>query len=272
MSLVDKSSRVYRHALCTTALSVVPALAQADYDDVIKMPEGVPPLGHQIYDVHTLIFTVCVVIGIVVFGVMFYSIVHHRKNADPEAVLFHRSTRAEILWTIIPVFILIGMAIPATWALIKTEDAGEADVTIRVTGYQWKWRYQYVGTKLDYYSNLAESSQAAIDSGQDPQDVQHYQLDVDNRVVVPVNKKVRLLLSSDDVLHAWWVPAFGVKRDAIPGFVNEMWFKATETGVYRGQCAELCGVKHGFMPIVVEVKTDEQYNNWLMEMSSAAGG
>ena len=219
-----------------------------------------------------LIFGICVVIGVVVFAIMFYSIIRHRKDAGHEAAQFHHSTKAEILWTIIPVFILIGMAIPATKALVEIEDASAAALTIKVTGYQWKWRYQYVGTNLDFYSSLAQSSRDALNSGQNPAEVQHYLLDVDNPVVVPVNKKVRLLLSSDDVIHAWWIPAFGMKRDAIPGFVNEMWFKATETGVYRGQCAELCGAFHGFMPIVVEVKSEEEYASWLAEKSAAAGG
>ncbi len=271
MSLAVKSFLGCRHALTGLVLSIIPALAQAGFTDVINMPKGVTPLSRQIYDLHMLIFGISVVIGVVVFGIMFYSIIRHRKSAGREASQFHHSTKAEILWTIIPVFILVGMAIPATRALVNIEDASDAALTIKVTGYQWKWRYEYVGTNLDYYSSLAKSSRDSLNSGQDPTTVENYLLDVDNPVVVPVNKKVRLLLTSGDVIHAWWIPAFGIKRDAIPGTTNEMWFKATETGVYRGQCAELCGAYHGFMPIVVEVKSDAEYTSWLAEKSAAAG-
>ncbi len=265
MSLSLKSSQGLGRALACLVLTGLPDLVQAGFLDTINMPEGVTPISNHAYNLHMLIFTICAIIGVVVFGVMFYSIVRHRKSAGHEAAQFHHSTKAEILWTIIPVFILVGMAIPATRAVIDIENSSEAQLTIKVTGYQWKWRYQYVGTNIDFYSSLAKSSQDAIDTGQDPAEVQHYLLDVDNRVVIPVNQKVRLLLTAGDVIHAWWIPAFGMKRDAIPGSVNEMWINASETGVYRGQCAELCGAYHGFMPIVVEVKSDEDYKKWLAE-------
>ena len=272
MSLAVKTYRGYHRTLAFLLLSALPVFAHAGFGDVLNMPEGVTPLSRDIHDLHMLILYICTAIGVLVFGVMFYSIIVHRKSAGHEAAQFHHSTKAEILWTIIPVFILVGMAIPATLAVIDIEDASEPDMSIKVTGYQWKWRYQYVGTDLDFYSNLAQSSHDAVNTGQDPKEVQHYLLDVDQRVVVPVNKKIRLLLTADDVSHSWWIPAFGTKRDAIPGFVNEMWFKPTEIGVYRGQCAELCGAYHGFMPIVVEVKSDEDYQKWLAEKSAAAGG
>jgi len=259
-------------AVVGVVLSGLPALAQAGFTDTINMPKGVTPISHHAYNLHMLILSICAVIGLVVFGAMFYSIVRHRKSVGHEAAQFHHSTKAEILWTIIPVFILVGMAIPATRAVIDIEDASDADVTIKVTGYQWKWRYQYQGTNLDFYSNLAQSSRDAINRGTNPAEVQHYLLDVDKPMVIPVNKKVRLLLTADDVIHAWWVPAFGMKRDAIPGFVNEMWIKASETGVYRGQCAELCGAFHGFMPIVVKVKSDADYKSWLAKQTAAPGG
>jgi cytochrome c oxidase subunit II len=180
---------------------------------------------------------------------------------------FDHSTKAEIVWTAIPVLILVGMAIPAAATLVKIEDTRDSELTVKVTGYQWKWHYEYLGQDVKFFSTLARKSDAArqTGSGIDPYTVENYLLDVDNPLVVPVGAKVRVLLTASDVIHAWWVPAFGMKKDAIPGFVNELWFRADEPGTYRGQCAELCGRDHGFMPVVVEVKTKEQYESWLAE-------
>lgn len=232
----------------------------------LNMTEGVTPISREAYDLHMIVLWICVWIGVLVFGVMFYSIYNHRKSRGVEAAHFHHSTAAEIVWSIIPFVILVAMAVPATKALIMMEDSSDPDLTIKVTGYQWKWRYEYVDDGVSFYSSLASESRAAIYG--DPTNVDNYMLDVDKPIVVPVNKKVRFLLTSDDVIHAWWVPALGMKRDAIPGFVNEMWAKIDTAGVYRGQCAELCGREHGFMPIVVIAKEQEEYEQWLAARQS----
>jgi len=232
----------------------------------LNMTKGVTELSAIIYDLHMLILWVCVVIAVLVFGAMIYSIIRFRKSrgAVPDTSMVH-SNKAEIIWTLIPVFILVAMAIPAARALIKIEDTRNSELTIKVTAYQWKWQYDYLDSGVTFFSTLAESSNFAREkgSGIDPNTVDHYLLEVDHHMVIPVDTKVRLLLTGNDVIHAWWVPAFGMKKDAIPGFVNEMWIKATETGTYRGQCAELCGRDHGFMPIVVDVVSKDDFNRWL---------
>ncbi len=249
-------------------LAAVGTSAFAAFSD-LNMPVGVTPISREAYELHMLMLIICVVVGIIVFGAMFFSMVKHRKSVGHEPAQFHHSTKAEIAWTIAPCIILVLFAVPATKALIKMEDTSEADITIKVTGYQWKWKYEYLEDGVTFYSNLAPSSRAAIYG--DPNAVDHYLLDVDARVVLPVGKKVRMLLTADDVLHAWWVPAFGMKKDAIPGFINEFWIRVDEdkTGVYRGQCAELCGKDHGFMPIVVEARNDESYKMWVAEQKAA---
>jgi len=206
-----------------------------------------------------------VIIAVAVFGMMIYSIVKFRHSQGAVPAKFDHSTKAEVVWTIIPVAILVGMAIPAAETLIRIEDTRNSELTIKVTGYQWKWQYDYLDQKVSFFSTLARDSDAArqLHSGIDPNTVEHYLLNVDKPLVVPVDTKVRVLLTSGDVIHAWWVPPFGMKKDAIPGFVNELWFKASETGVFRGQCAELCGRDHAFMPVVVEVKSKEDYAAWL---------
>ena len=248
------------------ALTAMAAPAHAEW--ALNMPKGVTTLSGEIYHLHMIIFWWCVAIGIVVFGVMIFSLVRFRKSqgAVPDTKLLH-STQAEIIWTIIPVVILVLMAVPAARTLIKIEDASGTDVTIQATGYQWKWQYEYLGEGVSFFSTLARDSDAArqLDSGIDPQSVPNYLLDVDNPLVVPVGKKVRILLTSKDVIHAWWVPDLAVKKDAIPGLVNEIWFQIQpdKIGLYRGQCAELCGRDHGFMPIVVEARSPEDYAAWL---------
>lgn len=226
-----------------------------------NMPVGVTDISENVFGLHMLIFWVCVAIGIVVFGVMLISIVKHRKSAGHQAAQFHESTRVEIIWTVIPFAILIGMAIPASQTLIAMEDSGtDADMTIKITGYQWKWEYEYLGEDVSFYSNLSTPrEQIENQAGK----TENYLLEVDNPLVLPVGKKVRFLLTSNDVIHAWWVPDLAVKKDAVPGFINEMWTRINEPGTYRGQCAELCGRDHGFMPVVVEALPEEEYEAWL---------
>jgi len=212
------------------------------------------------------------VIAVAVFGVMIYSIATFRKSKGAIPATFDHSATAEVIWTIIPVLILVGMAIPAARTLVRIDDSSGSDLTIKVTGYQWKWQYEYVGQGVSFYSTLAQDSNFArqLDSGIDPSTVPHYLLDVDHPLVVPQGVKVRVLVTSADVIHSWWVPDFAIKKDAIPGYVNELWFKAEKTGTYRGQCVELCGRDHGFMPIVVEVKPRAEFDAWLASQKVAA--
>jgi cytochrome c oxidase subunit 2 len=239
----------------------------------LNMPVGVTELSRDIYDLHMLIFWICVGIAAVVFSVMLYSIITFRKSKGAVAANFDHSTKVEIIWTIIPIVILVGMAVPAAETLIKIEDTRDSQLSIEVTGYQWKWHYKYLNENVSFFSTLARNSDRArqLQSGIDPYSVPNYLLDVDNPLVVPVGAKVRVLLTSNDVLHAWWVPAFGMKKDAVPGFVNELWFRADEPGIYRGQCAELCGRDHGFMPVVVEVRSQADFDRWLKEKQAGAG-
>ncbi|MEY2853920.1 MAG: hypothetical protein RL030_1052 [Pseudomonadota bacterium] len=255
------------------ALLGAAAPAHADWS-LVNMPRGVTTLSGEIYDLHMTVFWWCVAIGIFVFGWMIVSMVkfRHSKGAVPDTAMVH-STKAEIIWTVIPVLILILMAVPAARTLIKIEDASGTDMTIKVTGYQWKWQYEYLDEGINFFSMLDHVSNETrqLHSGLDPNAVPHYLLNVDNPLVLPVGRKVRLLLSSKDVIHAWWVPDLAVKKDAIPGFVNEIWFEiqADKVGTYRGQCAELCGRDHGFMPIVVEAKSVEDYAAWVANQKQA---
>jgi cytochrome c oxidase subunit 2 len=239
----------------------------------LNMDPGVTELSKQAYSLHMMILWICVAIGVAVFGAMIYSIVkfRHSKGAVPDTTLLH-STKVEIIWTAIPIIILVFMAIPAARALIKIEDTRGSELTIKVTGYQWKWQYEYLDQNVSFFSTLSRDSNAARQLGSDADvyAVPDYLLSVDNPLVVPVGKKVRVLLTAADVIHAWWVPALGMKKDAIPGFVNELWFNADEIGTYRGQCAELCGRDHGFMPVVVEVKSQADYDAWLKSQQPAA--
>jgi len=251
------------------ATLLTPLMAHADWE--VNMTEGVTDLSKEIYGLHMAAFWVCVVIGIVVFGAMIYSIVYHRKDKDHKPATFHESTTVEIIWTIIPVIILITLAIPAAQALVKIEDSSNADMTIKVTGYQWKWQYEYAEDDISFFSNLASTSRDAAvrDSAIDPSTVDNYLLEVDNPVVIPVGKKVRFLFTSNDVIHAWWVPDLAVKKDAIPGYVNDMWAMVNTPGTYRGQCAELCGKDHGYMPITVIAKEEGEYKAWVAEQKAA---
>jgi len=250
--------------LCTGVLALL-AVGPAFADLVINMPKGVTALSAETHEIHMVIFWWCVAIAVVVFGAMIWSLIHHRKSKGVEPAKFTHSTKAEVIWTTIPIVILLIMAVPSAELLIKLEDTRDPDMTIVITGYQWKWHYAYQGEDVAFYSTLARPSAAARrrGSGIDPATVDNYLLDVDRPLVVPKGAKVRVLLTSNDVLHAWWVPALAIKKDAIPGYMNETWFKAEEAGVYRGQCAELCGMDHGYMPVVVEVLEPDAYQAWL---------
>jgi cytochrome c oxidase subunit 2 len=249
------------HWLLQSALAIsmaAPAAAIAAREWNLQTP--VTPIARQMYDLHSFIFWVCVVIFVGVFGVMFYSIFKHRKSVGHAAHQFHEHTMVEVVWTVIPFLILLFMAFPATKTILAMKDTSDPGMTIKVTGYQWKWSYDYLQEGLSFYSSL--STPMAQIENLEPKG-EHYLLEVDHPMVVPVDTKVRLLITAGDVIHAWWVPAFGIKQDAIPGFVRDTWFKTDTPGIYRGQCAELCGKEHGFMPIVVEVKTRDDYAKWL---------
>jgi len=222
----------------------------------------VTPIAQQMYDLNVYIFWICVVIFCAVFGVMFYSIFKHRKSVGHKAVQFHENTTVEIVWTVIPFLILLGMAWPATKTILAMKDTSAPDITIKVTGYQWKWGYDYLQDGFGFYSNLS-TPLAQIENRE--QKGPNYLLEVDHPMVVPIGAKVRLVITAGDVIHSWSVPAFGVKQDAIPGFVRDTWFKAEQLGTFRGQCSELCGKEHGFMPVVVEVKSKEDYAKWLAD-------
>jgi cytochrome c oxidase subunit 2 len=242
----------------------------ADYE--LNLRPGVTETSERVYDLHMLIMWICVAIGVVVYGVLAYSILRHRKSRGGTPATFHESTKVEVVWTIIPILILVGIAIPATKALIAMEDPGDYDMTIKVTGYQWKWRYTYLDNGIDFFSNLAASSKDASELGSDidPSSVPHYLLNVDNPLVIPTNKRIRFLITGNDVIHSWWVPDLGWKKDAIPGYVNAAWTEVKEPGTYRGQCAELCGRGHGFMPVVVVAKTEKEFDQWVAEQKQVS--
>lgn len=242
-----------------------PALSMADW--AMNMRPGVTRISNEIYDLHMIILWICVAIGVVVFGIMFWSIFAHRKSPDRKPADFHESTLVEILWTIIPLVILVAMAIPATATLVDMYDTTEAEIDIKVTGYQWRWKYDYIDDEFGYFSNIATSEDEIYNRTAKSE---HYLLDVDNPMVIPTHTRVRLLLTANDVIHSWWVPEFGLKKDAIPGFINEMWTKVDEPGIYRGQCTELCGVGHGFMPVVVKAVPREEYDAWVIAQKAAA--
>ncbi len=233
----------------------------------LNMTKGVTDVSANVYDLHMIIFYICCVIAVLVFGVMFYSMLHHRKSKGVTPANFHESTKVEIIWTAIPFIILIGMAFPATKTLINMEDTSDADLTIQVTGSQWKWHYKYFDHELEFYSLLATAPEQIKNQREKSE---NYLLEVDRPLVIPTGKKVRFLITSDDVIHSWWVPDFAVKKDANPGFINESWTKVNEPGIYRGQCAELCGKDHGFMPIVVIAKDPADFDTWMKEQSELA--
>ncbi|MDG1909204.1 MAG: cytochrome c oxidase subunit II [Pseudomonadales bacterium] len=247
------------------ALSMLLSSSWAHADWTVNMREGVTAISRDVYSLHMIIFWVCVVIGVLVFGVMILSMLMHRKSLGVKPADFHHSTKLEIIWTIIPVVILVVMAIPSTATLTAMYDASDADIDIEVRGLQWKWQYTYLNDdpekEVKFISSLLTPSEEIYN---DARKRENYLLDVDNEVVIPINKKIRFLITSQDVIHAWWVPDFAVKKDAIPGFVHESWAIVEEPGIYRGQCAELCGKQHGFMPIVVRAVEQAEYEEWLV--------
>ena len=262
-------------ALCLSALGWAGA-AGANTSNGFNLPPGVTDLSRDMYALHMEVFWICVAIAVVVFGAMIYTLVRfrHSQGAVADVNMVH-STKVEIIWTIVPVIILVVMAVPAADLILKQEDTRNSELSIRVTGYQWKWQYSYMDAAegVDFFSTIARDSNFARQkqSGIDPYKVPNYLLEVDKPLVIPSGTKVRLLLTSQDVIHAWWVPDFGAKRAAIPGFVNELWFKvdAGKEGIYRGQCAALCGRDHGFMPVVVDVRTPEDFKKWVGEQKAA---
>ena len=264
--LVSNALMVWGAMSVVTATS---ALAQthstSERAGELNLRQGVTDISGQDYDLHMLMFSICVAIAVVVFGAMFYSILKHRKSKGAKPAHFHENVKVEIAWTVIPFLILIFMAVPAAQTLIAMEDTSKPDMTVLVTGSQWKWHYQYMDSDVSFYSVMAtqrEQIENKFDKGE------NYLLEVDRPLVIPTNQKVRFLITSDDVIHSWWVPDFAVKKDANPGFINEAWTKVNEPGIYRGQCAELCGKDHGFMPVVVIAKTPDEYKTWMTEQEA----
>ncbi len=250
---------VYRLLTLLCTLATTPFVSAADPWQM-NMFKGVTPMSRDIYDLHMIAILVCAAIGVVVFGVMFYSLIHHRKSKGYKAASFHDNVKLEIIWSIIPFLILVGLAVPATTVLIRMDDSNRSEVTIKVVGSQWKWQYQYLDQGISFFSSL--STPYAQIQNQEPKG-EWYLLEVDKPLVLPINKKIRFLVTSTDVIHSWWVPELGIKRDAIPGFMHEAWARIETPGVYRGQCAELCGIGHGFMPIVVQAVSDEEFKQWV---------
>ena len=241
--------------------------AHASGWSLLNMPQGVTGVSNDIYDLHMTVVWICVWISVVVYGVMFYSMFAHRKSKGYKAANFHESTTVELLWTILPVLILVWVAFPSTKSLIELYDTSEADIDIKVTGYQWKWQYEYLGEGVEFMSELTTSESSIYNES--PK-TEYYLTEVNEPLVLPIGKKIRFLLTAKDVIHAWWVPDLGVKRDAVPGFINETWAKIDEPGIYRGFCAELCGKGHAFMPVVVNAVTEDEYQKWLADKKVAA--
>jgi cytochrome c oxidase subunit 2 len=257
--------------LLITGLGIA-TFGEANADYALNLSPGVTQLSRDVYDLHMYILWICVAIGVGVYGMMVYSIMHHRKSKGAVPAYFHENTKLEVVWTIIPFIILLTMAIPATKVMIEAYDTSASDMTVKVTGYQWKWRYTYLDNGIDFFSTLDAKSNEARQLGarSNPEAVPNYLLEVDKPLVIPAGKKVRFLFTAADVIHSWWVPQFGWKKDAIPGYVTDAWTKVEQPGIYRGQCAELCGRDHGFMPIVVEVKSEADYNKWVEEQKAHA--
>lgn len=267
MRFFGRLTQVLQKKICLPMVALVSLMltSVANAEMHTNLTQGVTPVSHAQYSLHMMLFWICVAIGVVVFSAMFYIIVRHRKSRGVKPAQFHENTVVEIIWAVIPLLILVVMAIPATKALILIDDVENADINIKVTGYQWKWHYDYLDEDVAFFSNLSTTQDQIANLA--PKDA-HYLLEVDHPLVVPVNKKIRFLVTATDVIHSWWIPSFGIKRDAVPGFVHETWATIDKPGIYRGQCAELCGVGHGFMPIVVEAKTEEDYKAWLDEQKA----
>jgi len=275
MKQCRKWGRTFGKSVLSGAALLAPAMAWAQAADPkpwqLNMGKGVTQSARLAWESNLFSLWVCTIIGILVFGAMFYAMFKFRKSKGAVAATFSHNTKAEVIWTVIPVIILVVMAWPATANLIKFYDTRDSEMTVKVTGYQWMWKYEYLGENVSFTSRLDRESDRVRQSGVVPtrDSHPHYLLDVDNRLVLPVDTKVRFVITSDDVIHAWWVPALGWKQDAIPGFINEAWTNIEQPGVYRGQCAELCGKDHGFMPIVVEAVSKEDYQKWLASKKPA---
>jgi cytochrome c oxidase subunit II len=244
-------------ALFSSSLTLIPCAASAT---TLDLREGVTAMSQRIQQLHHFSLWVCIVVAVFVFGALFYACFAYRRSRHPTPATFSKNTRVEIVWTLIPTLILITLAIPATTTLMDIEDNSDSDLTILITASQWKWHYKYLGTDVGFYSRLA-TPQRQIDNIDKKSE--YYLLEVDHPLVLPTHKKVRFLTSSEDVIHSWWLPDFAVKQDAIPGFINEAWTRVEKPGLYRGQCAELCGKGHAFMPIVVRVIPAEQFDAWI---------
>ncbi|MGE4405631.1 cytochrome c oxidase subunit II [Pseudomonas sp.] len=256
-----------RHPRIWMGLGLLALFGQAQAAWDVNMRSGATDVSRSVFDLHMTIFWICVVIGVLVFGVMIWSMVAHHRSKRQHSANFHENTKVEVLWTVIPLLILIGMAVPATRTLIHIYDSSESDVDVQITGYQWKWHYKYLGEDVEFFSNLTTPREQI--NNQAPKG-EHYLLEVDQPLVIPAGAKVRFLITAADVIHSWWVPELAVKKDAIPGFINESWTRVEAPGLYRGQCTELCGKDHGFMPVVVEVKSAEDFTAWLGEKKAEA--
>jgi len=265
------------HKVYLLPLLFTPQLAFAEFG--LNLPEGVTSVSRNIYSLHMKIFWVCVAIAVLVFGAMIWSMIFHRKSKGAVASNFHESTKIELAWTIIPLIILIAMAVPATRVMVDLEKTDEADMTVKITGYQWKWQYEYLDNDVSFFSSLSEKNRKEMDDPVARANAENYLLEVDNPLVLPVGKKIRFLMTSNDVIHSWWMRDFGVKQDANPGYINDAWATIDKPGTYRGQCTELCGKDHGFMPVVVIAKPQAEYDAWVVEqeakqnaIAAAAGG
>ena len=265
MTLITHFTGMISRWVLGLSLCLSAPLAFAEYG--MNFPKPVGTIAHKILELHNMVMVVCLVIFVIVFSVMFYSIFAHRKSRGHKAAQFHDNMTMEVIWTVIPFVILIGMAIPSTATLLSMADTSKSDLTVKITGYQWKWKYDYPDQDVSFFSVLSTPRDQIENKAPKGE---HYLLEVDNPVVIPVGKKVRLLITGNDVIHAWWVPQLAVKKDAIPGFINELWVNADEAGTYRGQCAELCGKDHGFMPIVVQVVSQEDFTKWVATQKSKA--
>ena len=247
-------------------LSLYPSKVLSDWD-ALNMREGVTQVSRDVFELHMLIFYICVAIGAVVFSVMFYSLFRYTKKRNPNPSTFHESTKLEVAWTVVPFLILIAMAVPASKTLTEIYNDEEGEINIQVVGYQWKWEYKYLEDDINFFSNLSTDQDEIynlVPKGE------NYLLEVDEPLIIPVDTRVRFLITANDVIHSWWVPDFAIKQDAIPGFINTAWTRAEETGIYRGNCTELCGKNHGFMPVVVKVVEKDEYNDWVLAKKEEA--
>ena len=247
-------------------LSLYPSRVLSDWD-ALNMTEGVTQVSRDVFELHMLIFYICVAIGAVVFSVMFYSLFKYTKKRNPNPSTFHESTKLEVAWTVVPFLILIAMAVPASKTLTEIYDDEEGEINIQVVGYQWKWEYKYLEDDINFFSNLSTDQDEIynlVPKGE------NYLLEVDEPLIIPVDTRVRFLITANDVIHSWWVPDFAIKQDAIPGFINTAWTRAEETGIYRGNCTELCGKNHGFMPVVVKVVEKDEYSDWVLSKKEEA--